>query len=221
MDAMHQTGLCFYFAHGTQQDDSQAIHWFGKAAQRNDAASITRLGLCHENGRGCDKDEEKAAQLYALAAEQGDDDAQYFLANLHFAGRGVERNPEKALELYLKAAQQGHAGAQSQAGYCYEKGMGCEKSAEKALAWYRKAQDGSTDCTDAIRRLTADRRSIRIVCVITLALSLIVAVVCCVQFFSGVTPSGIPALAGIAGTALCLRTLRRLPSLADNGKSRQ
>ena len=66
------------------------------------------------------------------------------------------------------------------------------------------------DCAEAIKRLTTDRSSNRIAYTIMLVFTIIMAVVCGTQFLSGITESGILTAAGLAGTGLCLRELRKL-----------
>ena len=67
--------------------------------------------------------------------------------------------------------------------------------------------------------MTTDRKSNRIAYIIMLIFTLIAAVVCSVQFFTGTTESGILAVAGSTGAILCLRTLRRLKPLEPSGRS--
>ena len=117
------------------------------------------------------------------------------------------------MEWYRKAAQSGLASACRSLALHLELGKGCAREEKEALALYRKAQEGGEDCAADIRRLTTERRSTRIAYCVMLAFTLLTAAVCSIQYFGGTTQSGILALAGAVGAALCGRMVWRLRPL--------
>lgn len=50
-----------------RQDFSGAVHWFRKAASRNNIEALYALGFCYERGLGVTQDYAKAQKLYDKA----------------------------------------------------------------------------------------------------------------------------------------------------------
>jgi TPR repeat protein len=67
------------YGQGVAKDEVEAVKWYRKAAEQNDAEAQYNLGLCYANGQGVAKDEAEAVKWYRKAAEQNDADAQYNL----------------------------------------------------------------------------------------------------------------------------------------------
>jgi hypothetical protein len=88
------------------KDDVEAVKWFRKAAEQNDAIAQCDLGICYYNGQGVAKDEVEAMKWCRKAAEQNYADAQYGLGVCYAAGAGVAKNYIEAHKwIYLAAAQ--------------------------------------------------------------------------------------------------------------------
>ena len=64
------------------KDQVEAVKWFRKAAEQNDAAAQYNLGICYYNGDGVAKDPVEAYQWLLLAARQGDEDAKKNITEL-------------------------------------------------------------------------------------------------------------------------------------------
>ena len=154
-------------ANGAPKDDTQAVYWFRKAAERGFAKAQCNLGLCYAKGEGVPKDERVAAEWYRKAADQDFAQAQFLLGGAYFFGEGLLQDSEQALAWVAKAEQQGYplakealpmlrqavamtearrdaaqrgdASAQFDLGRMYEQGHGLPKDDEQALLWYRKA----------------------------------------------------------------------------------
>ena len=71
---MYQKGL------GVEQDYSEALFWYKKAAGKENAAAQNQLGRMYETGLGVEQDYTKAVYWYRKAAGQKNVNA---LANLH------------------------------------------------------------------------------------------------------------------------------------------
>ena len=61
------------------KDEAEAVKWYRKAAEQNDAEAQYNLGVCYANGQGVAKDEVEAVKWYRKAAEQNYAAAQYNL----------------------------------------------------------------------------------------------------------------------------------------------
>ena len=67
-DAMVQVGLCYLNGKGVDADFAQAVMWFRRAADLNDARGMVYLGLCY----GLDADFDEAVIWYQRAAALND-----------------------------------------------------------------------------------------------------------------------------------------------------
>lgn len=74
-DALCQTGMCYYFGHGTEKDYDRAVSYFRRAAERGHVRAMTRLGVCYETGHGAQQDPQQAETLYRRSADLGDPEA--------------------------------------------------------------------------------------------------------------------------------------------------
>ncbi len=133
------------FSRGLKADKAknhtEAVKWYGKAAEQGHAGAQCNLGVCYKNGEGVAQSWEEAVKWYRKAAEQGNAAAQHNLGVRYANGGGVAQSWEEAVKWYRKAAEQGHAGAQCNLGACYANGEGVAQSWEEAVKWYRKAAE--------------------------------------------------------------------------------
>ena len=139
-EAQNALGEAYYDGKGVTENLTEAVKWFTKAAEQENAKAEYNLGDCYYYGNGVQyRDREEAVKWYTKAAEQGNADAQNDLGYCYKFGEGVDRNLKKAVEWYTKAAEQGLPLAQCNLGICYENGDGVEKNLEEAVKWYTKA----------------------------------------------------------------------------------
>jgi TPR repeat protein/serine/threonine protein kinase len=124
-----------------QTTDVEAVEWYRKAAELNDAGAQYALGLCYYKGQGVATNYEEAVKWYRKAAEQNDAQAQRDLGRCYCSGQGVATNYVEAVKWYRKAAEQNHAEAQWVLGNRYARGEGVAKDEVEAVKWYRKAAD--------------------------------------------------------------------------------
>lgn len=139
-EAQNALGEAYYDGKGVTENSTEAVKWFTKAAEQENAKAEYNLGNCYYYGYGVQyKDRGEAVKWYTKAAEQGNADAQNDLGYCYKFGEGVDRNLKKAVEWYTKAAEQGLPLAQCNLGICYKNGDGVEKNLEETVKWYTKA----------------------------------------------------------------------------------
>lgn len=66
------------------QNYIEAVKWYRRAAEQDDAVAQGCMGFCYENGFGVPQDYNEAIKWYQKAAEQGNDDAKAALQRLGY-----------------------------------------------------------------------------------------------------------------------------------------
>ena len=102
-------GVLYHLGRGVQQDDTIAVEWFRKSAEKGYAEAENNLGLLYAKGTGTTQDDAQAMQWFRRAANQGHADAQYNLGEMYELGRSVPQDDEIAVAWLHSAAGQGHA----------------------------------------------------------------------------------------------------------------
>lgn len=139
-EAQNALGEAYYDGKGVTENLTEAVKWFTKAAEQENAKAEYNLGNCYYYGNGVQyRDRGEAVKWYTKAAEQGNADAQNDLGYCYEFGEGVDKNLKEAVKWYTKAAEQGLPLAQCNLGACYENGDWVEKNLEEAVKWYTKA----------------------------------------------------------------------------------
>src|SRR5882672_6294644 len=107
--AQYELGRAFFSGtHGVAKDDAEAVKWFRKAAEQNDARAQAALGVRYAKGQGVAKNKAEAVKWYRKAAEQNVADAQYNLGVCYASGEGVAKDDVEAYKWWLLAAGQGN-----------------------------------------------------------------------------------------------------------------
>jgi len=70
--AQFALGGLYYNGDGVEQDASEAVTWYRKAAEQGYAKAQVALGLLYAQGIGVDADNEEAFKWFREAAKQGD-----------------------------------------------------------------------------------------------------------------------------------------------------
>jgi TPR repeat protein len=79
---------------GVEQDNAQAIYWWGEAAKRGHAEAQLKLGWwLVKGGDVVAKDEAAGMNWLLMAANQGEPQAQYEVGIGYWKGRGVKADP--------------------------------------------------------------------------------------------------------------------------------
>lgn len=87
-NAQCNLGLCFENGDGDIQDRSEALKWFRKAADQEDAQGQMLVGCVYEFGNGVTKNALEAVKWYRLSADQGNAVAQSNLGGCYESGNG-------------------------------------------------------------------------------------------------------------------------------------
>jgi TPR repeat protein len=115
-----------------QADIVNAIHWYRKAAELNNAEAQTRLAYLLDNS----EENDEAIKWYQKAVVQGYAEAFYGLGIMYAAGEGVKPDEAKAFDLFAQAATKGHAPSIRALAVTYEKGdLGQPIDYELAVEW--------------------------------------------------------------------------------------
>ena len=75
-------GHMYFQGQGVPQDYANAVEWYRKAAEQNDAQALYNLGVMYVQGRGVPKDLAKALEWIRKAAAQGHEGAQKVLQEM-------------------------------------------------------------------------------------------------------------------------------------------
>lgn len=116
-------GLQYAKGNGVIKNDSMALEWWRRSAEKGYVKAQVNLAWAYEVGMGIEKDYYSAFTWYRKAAEQQDAIAQNKLGVFYENGISVEKNMIAALEWYRKAALQGLADAQNKLGIIYAQGI--------------------------------------------------------------------------------------------------
>lgn len=139
---------------GVEQDDAQAVCWYGQAAEQGHTRSQWLLAGMFEYGRGVIPNIEQAIHWYQKAAENGDERAQRDLEGIYDIGRGGMLDEEQAVHWNRKSAEEGHSWAMFNLGVMYQEGRRVEKDEEQAVTWFRLAADrGHVDASLRLEKL--------------------------------------------------------------------
>ena len=139
-EAQNALGEAYYDGKGVTENLTEAVKWFTKAAEQENAKAQYNLGICYYYGYGVQyRDRREAVKWYTKAAEQEYAEAQNSLGYCYEYGDWVEKNLEEAVKWYTKAANQEYARAQYNLALSYDKGEGVAKNDSEAMKWYLKA----------------------------------------------------------------------------------
>jgi hypothetical protein len=92
---------------GVPQDSTEAVKWFGVAAEAGLASAEWSLGLAYVNGNGVSPDSAQGLRWLRKAAEQGDLNAIFSLGVSYMIGRGVPEDPILAHAWFSLGAARG------------------------------------------------------------------------------------------------------------------
>ena len=144
-EAQNALGEAYYDGKGVTENLTEAVKWFTKAAEQENAKAEYNLGNCYYYGNGVQyRDRGEAVKWYTKAANQGYAQAQYYLGKAYDKGDGVEKNDSEAMKWYLKAIKNNSP----EAAYYYgamllegNKQKGITKNIPEGVKYLRKAAD--------------------------------------------------------------------------------
>lgn len=137
--AQNRLGDLYREGEDVEQSYAEALQWYQRAAEQDDAEGLNNLGSMYLNGLGTEPDAEKAVECYHLAALLGLPVAQYNLGVRYREGDGVPINLSKAAKWLERAAEAGDAFAQNDWGVMLRFGNGVEKDILDAAYFFLEA----------------------------------------------------------------------------------
>jgi len=117
LGAFYENGL------GLSPNYSQALAWYGKAADLGLAEAFYSLGVSYEIGLGAQADAAMALANFQKAADLKLPAAAYKLYALHLNNVLIPPDPGKAVDYLRRAAADGHAEAANELGVIYLQGI--------------------------------------------------------------------------------------------------
>ncbi|MCL2798807.1 MAG: sel1 repeat family protein [Endomicrobia bacterium] len=143
--AQYNLGTCYYTGRlGVKQDYQEALKWYKKAAEQNDAeaqnaivAAQRQVGTMYY----MTQDYQEALKWYKKAAEQNDAESQFALSGMYYMGLGVKQDYQESIRWTKSAAEHGSANAQRNLGYMYYAGEGVKQDHQEAFKWWKKSAE--------------------------------------------------------------------------------
>ena len=142
-DPAAQSNLAGLYLSGAlgEADSEQALAWFRKAAEQDNASALVSLGHIHRTGLGdlVLPDREDALTHFRRAAEQGSAEGAYFAGEMELQDNPSD--PAAAVEAIQTAAEAGFPPAMHRIGTFLQSGRFTRKDVPRAVTWYEAAAD--------------------------------------------------------------------------------
>ena len=162
-DSMLDLGGMYLVGRGVEKDESKALMWYRKAAERNGPNACGCLGNLYrydvlDDGTTVPTADparlQKALEWYRLGAERDEENSLYELGDFYRKGMLVERDEAKAFSLYQRAygicqnlrkdhfsLNDSYADVCLRLAECYHHGIGTRVDLEKARRFVQIAKD--------------------------------------------------------------------------------
>lgn len=137
----NRIGVMYESGTGVEQDYTQALEWYEKAADLGQITAMGNIGALYMDGNGVEQDYAKALEWYEKAADLGNAYAMNDIGFMYYVGNGVEQDYTQAAEWFERAFENGNSTGASNVGRMYFDGVGVEQDYAMALQWYEKAVD--------------------------------------------------------------------------------
>jgi len=137
----NRLGVMYLDGNYVEQDLNQAVYWFEKAAEQNNAWGLYNLAERYYSGDYFQQNYQKANELYLQAAQLNHSNAQNKLGIIYDNGYGVETDTIKACNWFEKAANNNFDWGQSNLAGMYRNGRGVQQDYLKAYMLYKKASE--------------------------------------------------------------------------------
>ncbi|MGV3757439.1 MAG: tetratricopeptide repeat protein [Verrucomicrobiota bacterium] len=140
LTAQHYLGYYHVTGLGGVTNETQGLHWYLKAAEKNFPNSLNNIGVLYLHGKSIKTDDATACQWLERAAQQGFPMAMRNLAELMRQDRYPRQKAPELRQLLEKAATTGDPEAQMQLGhYLSNPPAGGIHETQNAIYWYKKA----------------------------------------------------------------------------------
>lgn len=140
-NAQVSLGIAYRDGKEVARNYADALAWFRKAAEKNDAAALDNLGWMYEHGLGTAVDFPAAAKYYRASADKGHLRGEWNLGRMYADTPWGHYDNAEAARRYRQTAERGHRKAQYRMGLAYLQGMGVPADDAQACQWFRKAAD--------------------------------------------------------------------------------
>jgi TPR repeat protein len=140
-NAQVSLGIAYRDGKGVARNYADALAWFRKAAEKNDAAALDNLGWMYEHGLGTAVDFPAAAKYYRASADKGHSQGQWNLGRMYAETSLGHFDNTEAAHWYRRAADAGHGEAQYRLGLAHLQGMGVPADNVRARQWFLKSAD--------------------------------------------------------------------------------
>ncbi|HBP22578.1 MAG TPA: hypothetical protein DEA08_32965 [Planctomycetes bacterium] len=159
--AMRMLAEAYWHGRGVEEDDDQAMVWWGRAAESGDPRSMTRLAICLID-RGAEGDAALAERWVGRAIEGGDVEALVVRASSFAA------SPEEEADLLRRAAEAGHEQAMRLYAQKLLEGEGVPRDPAEAERWFARsaewylthAKRGSTSAMHGLAKAYLEGRGV-------------------------------------------------------------
>jgi TPR repeat protein len=149
VEAQVMVGLAYQHGYNVPQVPSEAVEWYGKAADKGNSQGQHLLGTMYLNGEGVEKDIDQAHEWLRKSAEQGYAPAQCDYALLFLDGVGVAQDNAEAFKWFSLAAEGGSLTGLTYLGVMYLNGLGVTADVEKGLSHLREAANRGSPMAQA------------------------------------------------------------------------
>lgn len=85
-------GFKYLDGDGVAQDTTEAMKWFGMAAENGDAHAAYTLGRIYYKGEGTAVNYDEAFKWFLMAAQRSDANSQFRLSEMYLNGEGVDKD---------------------------------------------------------------------------------------------------------------------------------
>jgi hypothetical protein len=148
-DAQAQYELARWYQAGREPvsaDPAEAVKWFRKAAEQDNAEAAYELGIAYLDGNGMARDSASARIWLDRAAARGLLRARVALRDMEREAESAAIDPIAALRSaesvpFYQAATAGDANAQYELGLMFFSGEGVARDYKQALYWLRRAAE--------------------------------------------------------------------------------
>lgn len=141
VDAQFHIGQRYAKGTGVDKNETEAAHWFRRAADSGHAGAQRNLAFAHWHGRGMPKNQAEGIRRLRIAAGWGDAPARRQLGYHYATGLGVPKDENEAVRWFRLAADQGDFFAQYNLAFAYANGSGVPTNKLEAVHWYQLAAE--------------------------------------------------------------------------------
>jgi TPR repeat protein len=139
-EAMNGLGLIYSRGMGVAVNETLALEWFKKSAQKGYGKAYYNMALLYKEGaEGVSKDLAKTLEYFEKAAKAGSLEAYVLWGGMYKDGLGIPQDYKQAMIIYEEGATKGSSSCLYAQGYLHYKGFGTKQDYSKALTLFQQA----------------------------------------------------------------------------------